>query len=214
MRSATTARQRGSAQKLRPTTVGVTTSGGLHSAAWATAATATAAVSSAAVMPARPRRVTSGPPALLGADHAVPELAVLLLVGGPDLLLGHLAEGGHVGGVHLHALGLEELLGLGQVVDALGQLAHLLLGLAADVHEELLLLGGEALPDLEIHHQHGGPVVVEGQRDVLGDLVDLERIDVVDGQVGAVTDALLGGRNHLAPRHRHRAGPQPVHGVG
>src|SRR5438093_9942341 len=183
MRSVIVAPSRGSAQNVRPTTVGVAASGGLHSAAPATAASA-AAITRPATTP-RPRRVTA-PPALLRADDPVPELAVLLLVGRPDLVLGQLAEGRHVGGVHLHALGLEELLGLGQVVDALGQLAHLLLGLAADVHEELLLLGREALPDVEVHHQHGGPVVVEGQRDVLGDLVDLERIDVVDGQVGAV----------------------------
>src|SRR5437899_920778 len=85
------AHQRGSAQKLRPTTVGVTTCGGLHSAAPAPAASATATTSRAAVRAARARRVTGRPPALLGADHAVPELAVLLLIGGPDLLLGALA---------------------------------------------------------------------------------------------------------------------------
>jgi hypothetical protein len=55
---------------------------------------------------------------------------------------------------------------------------------------------------------------VEGHRDVLGDLVDLQRVDVVEGQVGTVDDPLLGGRDHLAPRHRHRAGAQAVDGVG
>src|SRR6185436_15643603 len=66
---------------------------------------------------------------LLGVDDLVPHLGVLLLVLGPDLLLGQLAERGDVGLVHLHALGLEDLLGLGEVVHALGGLTDLLLGL-------------------------------------------------------------------------------------
>src|SRR6266436_9241746 len=61
-----------------------------------------------------------GPLRLLGVDDLVPELGVLLLVLRPDLLFGDLAERGDVGLVDLHALGLEDLLGLGEVVDALG----------------------------------------------------------------------------------------------
>src|SRR5262245_26472170 len=77
-------------------------------------------------------------------DDLVPHLRVLLPVLRPDLLLGHLAERRHVGLVHLHALRLEDLLGLLEAVDRLGQLADLRLCLAADVHDELLLLGREA----------------------------------------------------------------------
>src|SRR5262249_7535070 len=71
-------------------------------------------------------------------DDLVPHLRVLLPILRPDLLLGHLAERGHIGLVHLHALGFEDLLGLLEVVDRLGQLANLRLRLAPDVGEELL----------------------------------------------------------------------------
>jgi hypothetical protein len=54
---------------------------------------------------------------------------------------------------------------------------------------------------------------VEAHRAVLRDLVDLERDLVDDRQVAAVDHARLGGRDHLAPGHRHGVAAQPVDGV-
>src|SRR5689334_352775 len=141
----------------------------------------------AMLLPMSPRPmkpIFMAPPALFRRDDLVPQLAVLLLVRRPDLLLGHLPERGHVGGVDLHAARLEDLLGLGEVVHALGGLADLFLRLPADLHEELLLLGREAVPDVQVHDEQGGPVVVERHGDVLRDLVHLQRVDVVDRQIG------------------------------
>src|SRR5882757_9851908 len=47
----------------------------------------------------------------------VPQAGILLLVGGPDLLLRHLFEGIDVGLDDHHALGFELLLGRGEIVD-------------------------------------------------------------------------------------------------
>src|SRR4030081_1452841 len=63
----------------------------------------------------------------------VPQAGILLLVGGPDLLLRHLFEGVDVGLDDHHALGFELLLGGGEVVDRFGKLAALGLRLAAGV---------------------------------------------------------------------------------
>src|SRR5690242_12710665 len=71
-RSAMVAASRGSAQKFRPTPVGVTGSGALHSAPVAEPANPSPAVSSAAAIPARTRRLT-----LLGRHDPVSPLAVL-----------------------------------------------------------------------------------------------------------------------------------------
>src|SRR6185369_7028014 len=80
-RSVSVALNRGSAQNFKPTMVGVTASGGLHSAAAATAASA-AAATKPADRP-RARRVTPRASSLR-ADDLVPQLAVLLLVRRPD----------------------------------------------------------------------------------------------------------------------------------
>src|SRR5438128_9008896 len=90
---------------------------------------------------------------LFRGHDLVPELAVLLLVPGPDLLLGDAAERRDVGGVHLHPLRFQDLLRLGEVVHALGRLADLRLRLASDVQAALLLVGRQILPDREVH-QH------------------------------------------------------------
>src|SRR5216117_1465731 len=76
---------------------------------------------------------------LFRGHDLVPELAVLLLVTGPDLLLGDAAERRDIGGVHFHPLRFQDLLRLGEVVHALGRFADLRLRLAPDVEDELLL---------------------------------------------------------------------------
>src|SRR5262245_23576487 len=58
----------------------------------------------------------------------LPQAGILLLVGGPDLFLRHLAERRHIGLDHGHALGFELLLGRSEVVDRFGELADLVLG--------------------------------------------------------------------------------------
>src|SRR6516162_10253102 len=59
-------------------------------------------------------------PSHLGSDNLFPHFGELRLVGGPHLLFGDLAEGANIGGVDRHPLGLQQLLGLGEVVDAFG----------------------------------------------------------------------------------------------
>src|SRR6187397_2700270 len=95
---------------------------------------------------------------LRGLDDLVPQIGILLLVGRPDLLLRELAEGIELRRVHDHALRLEQLLRLGEAVDALGRLAHALLRTARGFTDELLLLLGEAVPHVEVHHEHCGRV--------------------------------------------------------
>src|SRR5947207_15726633 len=57
----------------------------------------------------------------LGRDDFVPHLGELRLVAGPHLFLGEFSEGTDIGGVDRHPLRLQELLRLGQAVDAFGQ---------------------------------------------------------------------------------------------
>jgi len=93
----------------------------------------------------------------LVATISSPHLGELRLVGGPDLVLREPAEGFDIGGVDRHALGFEQLLGLGDIVDALGQLADRLLRGARGVRDQLLMGLGEAVPDVEIDDRRVGP---------------------------------------------------------
>src|SRR5215475_15749089 len=88
-------------------------------------------------------------PLSLERRDLLPQAGILLLVSGPDLFLRHLAECRHVGLDHGHALGFELLLGRREVVDRFGELADLVLGLAAGVEHQLLLRLAEALPHAE-----------------------------------------------------------------
>src|SRR6185312_1244808 len=115
-----------------------------------------------AAIPAWPCAARSG----FGLDDLFPELRELLLVAGPDLVPCDLAEGVDMRLVHSHALGLEQLLGLGEVVDALGVVADALLRLARHIEQQFLLLFGQAVPDAEIDDVHRRPVVVIGHRAV------------------------------------------------
>src|SRR6478672_13924800 len=76
-----------------------------------------------------------------GGGDQVPELAVLLLVLRPDLLLRQLPEWRMVRHVHGHAERLQHLLRLGERIDALGVLAHDGLCLARAVQHQRLLVG-------------------------------------------------------------------------
>src|SRR5438128_4399644 len=60
-----------------------------------------------------------------GIDDLVPHFGVLLPVLRPEPLLGDLAERGGVGLIHLHALGLEDLLRFMEVVDRFGRFGGL-----------------------------------------------------------------------------------------
>jgi hypothetical protein len=111
-------------------------------------------------------------------------------------------------------LGLEHLLGLLDGIDALGQSANLLLRGPRSVEQQFLLGRREAVPEVEIDDQRRRSVIVIGHRAIFRDLVGLERQDIDDRQVGAVDDALLRGRDHLAPGHRHRDAAQTVDRVG
>ena len=82
------------------------------------------------------------------SSHSSP---ILLLVGRPDLLLRQLAEGLDVGLDHRHALGLEQLLGLGEVVDRLGELRGSCSALRGRRRASASLRVGEAVPDVEVH---------------------------------------------------------------
>src|SRR5689334_22311678 len=108
----------------------------------------------ATLVSARRRRSAPGgasTPSAMASDRGVgdqiPHLGVLLVIGGPDPLCRDFAEGFDIGVVDHHALGLEQLLGLLQIVDALGVVADALLRLARDVEQQLLLRLGEAVPD-------------------------------------------------------------------
>src|ERR1700756_4695851 len=85
----------------------------------------------------------------------VPQRTVLGLVDRPDLGLRDFAEFLDLGFHHRHAEWLQLRLGLGEIVDRLGRLADLLLRGARQVHDQLLLVGGETVPYLEIHHRVG-----------------------------------------------------------
>src|SRR5215469_538955 len=100
------------------------------------------------------------------ADDLVPELGILLLVGGPDLVLRHLAEGVDIGGVDDHALGLEQLFCFLRIVDAFRRLANLYLRLAREIEQQCLLILRQAVPDAEIDDRHGGSVIVIGHRTI------------------------------------------------
>src|SRR5260370_20436424 len=86
--------------------------------------------------------MTSG----LELHDLIPQAGILLPVGGPDLLLRHLAEGIDVGFDDNHALGFELPLGRGEVIDRFGQLAALALRLAAGVEHPLLMRIAEPFP--------------------------------------------------------------------
>src|SRR3954468_17346833 len=110
----------------------------------------------------------------------VPQGAVLALVGRPYLLLRHLLELLDLGFHHGHAERLQLRLGLGEIVDRLGRLADFFLRGARQVHDQLLLIGRKPVPDLEVHHRVGGPVIVIGERCVFRHVVDLQRLHVDD----------------------------------
>src|SRR5436305_6920502 len=143
----------------------------------------------------------------------VPQGAVLALVGRPYLLLRHLPELLDLGFHHGHAERLQLRLRLGEIIDRLGRLADFLLRGARQIHDQLLLIGRKAIPDLEVHHRVGRAVIVIGERSVFRHFVDLQRLHVDDGQIAAVDDALLGGADDFAIRHRHRAAAESVDGV-
>src|SRR5690348_6138455 len=79
------------------------------------------------------------PPLRLEPLDLLPQCAVLLLVGRPDLLLRDLAEGLDVALDHGHALGLKLLLRGLEIVDRFGELAALVLRLARGVEHQLLV---------------------------------------------------------------------------
>src|ERR1700693_5337690 len=95
----------------------------------------------------------------LEAFDLVPQRAVLTLISWPDFRLRHLAEGVDVGFDHGHAERLQLGFGPGEIVDRLGRLANLLLGGARQIHHQLLVLGGEPVPDVEVHHRIGRAVI-------------------------------------------------------
>src|SRR2546429_4960316 len=86
-----------------------------------------------------------------GIDDLVPHLGVLLPVLRPDPLLGDLAERGDVGLIHLHALGLEDLLRFLEVVDRFGHSADLHLRFSPDPDEDLLLVRRQPAPTIQGH---------------------------------------------------------------
>src|SRR5258708_26536094 len=83
---------------------------------------------------------TEVPRSGLGPCDLVPQGYILLLVGRPDLGLGNLAEGRHVGLDHRHALGLERLLGGAEIVDRFVDFADLDLRLATEITHQLVLV--------------------------------------------------------------------------
>src|SRR5947207_3681582 len=109
----------------------------------------------------------------LGCDDFFPELGELLLVGRPDFFLRQFAERVDIGGIHGHSLGFEKLLGLVEIVDALGQLAHLGLGIARGVCDQFALALGQPVPELEIDDRRGRPIIVIGHRAVFRHLIRL-----------------------------------------
>ena len=80
--------------------------------------------------------------------------------------------------------------------------------------QQFALRLGQPIPDIEIDDRRGRPVIVIGHRAVFRHLIGLQRQDVDDRQVGAVDDARLRRRDHLAPGHRHRDPTQSVDRVG
>src|ERR1700754_5210772 len=98
------------------------------------------------------RRTIAGPfySSGLEAFDVVPQRAILAPVGRPDLLLRHLSEIVDLGFHYGHAQRLELRLGLGEIVDGFGGFANLLLSRPREVHHQLLLIGRQAVPDLEI----------------------------------------------------------------
>src|SRR5216684_7465111 len=81
----------------------------------------------------------------LGRDDFFPHLGELRFVGRPDLVLREPAESLDIGGVDDHALGFEQLLGLGEIVDALGQLTDRLLRGARCFDHQLALWFGQSV---------------------------------------------------------------------
>src|SRR6476646_7521133 len=81
-----------------------------------------------------------------GGGDQIPELAVLLLVLRPDLLLRQLPEWRVVRHVHRHAERFQLLLRLGERIGALDVLAHDGLRLARAIGHQLLLVGAECVP--------------------------------------------------------------------
>src|SRR5690242_19760476 len=109
-----------------------------------------ASTSLATLVSPRRRRSARGGASTLSAmasdrrvGDQIPHLGVLLMIGGPDALFRDFAEGVDIGVVDHHALGLEQLFGLLQIVDALGVVADALLRLARDIEQQLLLRLGE-----------------------------------------------------------------------
>src|ERR1700709_1028646 len=94
----------------------------------------------------------------------VPQGAVLALVGRPYLLLRYLLELLDLGFHHDHAERLQLRLGLGEIIDRLGRLADFLLRGTRQIDDQLLLIGVEPVPDVEVHHSVGRAVIVIGER--------------------------------------------------
>src|SRR6185312_317516 len=85
----------------------------------------------------------------LGGGDQLPQLGVLLLVLWPDLLHCQLAERLRVGLVDDHAAAFQQLLGLGQRVGVLSELAHHALRFPSGVRHQLLLLRAQRIPHAE-----------------------------------------------------------------
>ena len=74
--------------------------------------------------------------------------------------------------------------------------------IAAGVHHGLLQIGRQTVVEALAHHRHVGNVGVLDQRDVLGDVVELERRQDHDGAADAVELTALQRGNDVAHVHR------------
>src|ERR1700757_4843986 len=79
----------------------------------------------------------------LGSDDFFPQFRELLLVRWPYLLLRYTAKCLNIGGVDRRPLGLEQFLRLGEIVNALGQLADRRLRGVRSFLQQFLLHGGQ-----------------------------------------------------------------------